>query len=120
MPDDVVAAGAKGRDQLRAVIVASGIEEHAERQLVVIKKLEQAPGTDPVAILAPAPVVRIGMAEAGGERDAQTAAVGEMLHAQREIYSQPLAVRPSEVGAPDDRLIGKAPMGGQHHALRHW
>ncbi len=69
--DDLVAAPAEGGHYLRAVLVALAVEEQRYRQLELVEKLEEPPNPYAVAVLAPAPVVGVGMRQSRRVRDAE-------------------------------------------------
>jgi len=63
MADDLVTAAAEGRDHLRAVVVERRVGQQRKRQVVGFGQLQQAPGANPVAVIAPgeAALVRRGV-----------------------------------------------------------
>src|SRR5215210_7942775 len=59
--DDLVPAPAEGGDEIRAMVIALGVEENGQGQAVLLEQLDQPPAADAVAVLAPAPVVAVRM-----------------------------------------------------------
>src|SRR5260221_10084231 len=105
MPDDLVAALAEGRDHLRAIVVERRVHQQRERQLVVLGQLEEAPGTDPVAIVAPGKAARVRLRVWRAVIVAEPLAEGEMLDVEAEVHRKPFAARPAVVLALGDRRV---------------
>src|SRR2546423_1466198 len=64
-----------GVDQLRAMLVALGVQEHCWRDVVLAEQLEQPEPTDAVAVLAPGPVVGVRMRQPRREGEVEAAFV---------------------------------------------
>ena len=58
------------------------------------KSVEQPPGADPVAVVAPGVVEHVGLRPARRQLGAKALAEGEMLEVEREIDGEPLAAGP--------------------------
>lgn len=113
MANDLVATGAKGVHDFRAVVINAAIREHGERKLQVVENVDQSPHADAVAIVAPGIVEDIRLRTAGAELGAQAVAECEMFEVESDIDGKPLSIRPHEVRAARDRAIAVAIVGGQ-------
>ena len=78
MPDDLVAALAEGRDQFRAIIVERRVEEDGDGKAERLEQVEQPPGADAVAVVAPGVVQHVGLV-GGRKLGAEPLAEGEVL-----------------------------------------
>ena len=96
--DDFIAAGAEGGDDLRAMVVQLRVQQNRDGQLQVREQVEKPPHTDAVAVLAPGPVVGVGMRNARRHRDAEPLAIGEVLHVEGDVERQSLALGPRVFG----------------------
>src|SRR5204862_4575325 len=92
------------------------VEQHRDRKLELVEELEQPPDSDAVAVLAPAPVVRVGMRQARRVGEAEAAVVGEGLEVQAQVEGEPLAARPAELRPVDDRRIVEVRLPRERHA----
>src|SRR4029453_5705028 len=61
---DLVTTSAERCNKLGTMVVTFGVEQHREGQAGFFEQFDQPPATNPVAILAPGPIIGIGMAEA--------------------------------------------------------
>src|SRR5262245_8777690 len=114
MSHDLIATPAECRNKFGTMLVAFGVEQHREGKPGFFEQFDEPPAANPVAILAPGPIIGIGMAEPRRHCKAQTFAVGEMLDTEREINRKPFVLRPVELWSPDDRRIIEPAMGTQH------
>ena len=109
--------GAVRSDQLGAVLVALGVEQHAGADAARREGVRKAEAADPVAVLAPRPVVGVRVLQARRVGQAEAAlVVGEVLDADRDVQREPLPTRPGEVRARRDRRVREATVARQHQA----
>ena len=90
------------------MIVDFAVEQQRNRQLELIEQFEQPPDTDPVAVFAPTPVVRVGVGKARRIGNAQAFPVSEVLEIEGNMYRQASFLRPCERRAVRDRTVGKS------------
>ena len=117
MTENVIAARFDLFDELRVMVANTAVQENRRRQFQIVQDFEQAPISDPVAVIAPGEVACGLLAAAIGRIHPDPGAEREMFDVQRHIERQPLPVRPGVVWPVDDRRIGIARMTWklQHH-----
>src|SRR5882762_1235357 len=97
MGDDLVAALADRRHDLRRVVVKQAVGIVRGGQLELVEQLEQAPYADAIAVVAPRVIaVRLGLAGLG-RIVPEAGAIGEPLDIAGEQERQPLAAGPAVV-----------------------
>ncbi len=99
-----VVRGAKRADHLGAVVVQTGVDQHAHRQFELVEQVQAAPDADPVAIIAPGVVQHVGLTR-GRKLRAHARAELEMLDVEADVEREALPVRPDVVGSPGDRRV---------------
>src|SRR6185503_2081853 len=115
MTDDLVAALAEGRHHLRAVAVELAVDQQRIGQVVRLGELEQAPGADPVAVVAPGEAARVRLRMRRRVVVAHALAEGKVLDVQAEMHREPLASGPAVILALRDCGIVVASVGFQLH-----
>src|SRR6185503_3278813 len=115
MADDLVAALAERGDHLRAIVVERGIDQQPIGQVVGLGELEQAPGADAVAVVAPGEAARVRLRMRRRVIVAQALAEGEVLDVQAEVHREALAAGPAVVLALGDRGVVVAAVRFQLH-----
>src|SRR5882762_2999920 len=97
MGDDLVAALADRRHDLRRVVVKQAVGIVRGGQLELVEQLEQAPYADAIAVVAPRVIaVRLGLAGLG-RIVPEAGAIGEPLDIAGEQAREPLAAGPAVV-----------------------
>ena len=97
MADDLVAALAERRDHLRAIVVELGVDQQRIRQVVGLGELEQAPGADAVAVVAPGEAALVRLRVRRGVVVAEALAESEVLDVEAQVHREALAARPAVV-----------------------
>ena len=98
--NQLIASLHAGFDELGAIVVERGVEDHAGGQLERVEELKAAPGADAVAVVAPRVVEDVGLRALRAEGGAQARAELEVLEVEAEVHGEALAARPAIVRAP--------------------
>src|SRR5262249_54235081 len=115
MAHDLVAAGATGGEKLRRVLVHRAVDQRRHRQVQRIEDIQQVPGTNPVAPVAPGVVQHVGRRPAGRQLGTQPLAEREVFEIEGKVDGEPLAVGPRIVAPPAQRNVVVAAMRQQVH-----
>ena len=105
MAHDLVAACAKRGDEVGRVVVHRAVDQRRHGQPERVESVEQIPGADAIAVVAPGIIQHVGMRPARHQLGAQALAEMEMLEVECEIDRQSPAVRPCVVGTAAQRRI---------------
>lgn len=103
--DQFIAARHAGGDEFGAMIVERGVDKRSRGQLERIKQFEAAPGTHPVAILAPAEVEDVWLGRRRPQPGTQPLAKRKVLDVETQIHRKARTTRPGVVAAPVDGLV---------------
>src|SRR5258708_7961434 len=107
-----------GGEELRAVIVKSGIGDDGDRHAQRLEELEAAPRADAVAVVAPTVVQHIGFVARRPELRAQSLTERKVLEVVAEVNGKPAPARPAVVRPRVDRRIGIAAVVLEHYSPR--
>ena len=111
--DDLIAPTLESLQQLGAMIVQGSVGDQAGGHFQLIEQFQAAPGTHPVAVLAPGVVEHVRLVESCPEFGAEPFSESEMLDIEPDVHGQPFSCGPVEITALGDGRIRKATMVGQ-------
>ncbi|MNI52558.1 hypothetical protein D3C73_1073520 [compost metagenome] len=113
MTDQFVATRQEGVDQVGAMVIQRGVDQHARGQAQFVKQFQAAPCAHAGAVFAPGVVQHVRMRRGRSQFRPQPFAKREMLDVEAQVHGQPRAVRPGVVLPPGNRLIGEAAVASQ-------